>query len=149
MKISRSLLPALLTVGALGSLPAQLAVPEPPPANVDQPVIVSPEAPLVSLDAQLGTAAFDQRGNFAKAFDEANALVDTKVAELRSRGLVFADEATTNLEAARESARAAFRDLSLTTEETWATARSNALQALRKIQDSLADLEKSATPRQA
>lgn len=145
MNISRFILPALL---ALSPLAAQLAVPEPPPANIDQPIVVATDAPLVSLDAQLGTAAFDQRGAFAKAFDEANVLVDAKVAELRTRGLVFADEATANLEAARESARSAFRDLSLTTEETWQTARSNALQALRKIQDSLADLEKSATPRQ-
>jgi hypothetical protein len=148
MNISRSSLLALLTLGALVSLPAQLAVPEPPPANVDQPIIVSSQAPLASLDAQLGVAAFDQRGSFATAYDEANRLVDGKVAELRSRGLIFADEASTNLEAARENAREKFRDLSLTTEETWQTARTNALQALRKIQDSLKDLEKSATPRQ-
>lgn len=145
MNISR--LPALALL-ALSPLVAQLAVPEPPPANVDQPIVVSPNAPLASLDAQLGTAAFDQRGAFAKAFDDANALVDTKVAELRSRGLVFADEASANLESARESARNAFRDLSLTTEETWQTARSNALQSLRRIQDALNDLEKSGTPRQ-
>jgi hypothetical protein len=145
MNISRSSVLALI---ALAPLAAQLAVPEPPPANVEQPIVLNNAAPLASLDTQLGTAVFDQRGNFAKAFDEANALVEGKVAELRSRGLVFADEATANLEAARESARSAFRDLSLTTEETWATARSNALQALRKIQDSLQDHEKSATPRQ-
>lgn len=145
MNISRLFLLALL---ALPPLAAQLAVPEPPPANLDQPIVIAPEAPLMSLDAQLGTAAFDQRGAFAKAFDDANALVDVKVAELRSRGLVFADAATANLDAARDSARSAFRDLSLTTEETWQTARSNALQALRKIQESLQDLEKSATPRQ-
>lgn len=148
MNISRSSLRALLVLGALSPLAAQLAVPEPPPANVDQPITLAADAPLASLDTQLGTAAFDQRGNFAKAFDEADQLVNGKIAELRSRGLTFADEASANLEAARESARSAFRDLSLTTEETWATARSNALQALRKIQDALKDLEKSATPRQ-
>jgi hypothetical protein len=148
MNISPTSLRALLLLGALSPLAAQLIVPEPPPANVDQPIAVSPDAPLASLDQQLGTAVFDQRGAFATAFDEANRLVEVKVAELRSRGLVFADEAVINLEAARDSARGAFRDLSLTTEETWQTARSNALQSLRRIQDSLQDLEKSATPRQ-
>lgn len=149
MNISRPCFLAILTLGALSPLAAQLAVPEPPPLNADQPIAVSSDAPLASLDAQLGIAGFDQRGAFATAYDEANRLVDAKVAELRARGLVFAEEASLNLEASRENARQVFRDLSLTTEETWQNARHNALQALRKIQESLRDLEKSATPRQA
>lgn len=149
MNISRPSSVALLILGALSPLAGQLAVPEPPPLTADQPVVVSSDAPLASLDAQLGVAAFDQRGAFASAYDEANRLVDTKVAELRARGLTLAEEASLNLEAARENARQVFRDLSLTTEETWQNARHNALQALRKIQESLRDLEKSATPRQA
>jgi hypothetical protein len=136
---------ALAVTGALSPLAAQLAVPEPPPPNADQPPVVNTEAPLASLDSQLGTAVYDQRGAYASAFDEANRLVDVQVARLRTRGLVFAPEAVTNLATAREDARQVFRDLSLTTEETWATARHNATGALRRIQDALTDLEKTAT----
>lgn len=144
----RSIL-ALAAAGALVRLSAQLAVPEPPPANADQPLVVNTATPLASLEAQLGPAAFDQRGAFATAYDEANRLVDVQVAQLRSRGLIFADEAMANLTVAREDAKQVFRDLSLTTSESWQNARHNAMSALRKIQDALQDLEKSATRPQA
>lgn len=140
--ISICLLGAL---AGLSPLAAQLMVPEPTPPNADQPPIVNRDAPLASLDAQLGTAVYDQRGAFATAYDDANRLVDVQVARLRTQGLVFAPEALANLATARDDARQVFRDLSLTTEETWATARHNAVNALRKIQDALVDLEKTAT----
>jgi hypothetical protein len=136
---------SLFALVASGALFAQYDVPAPRPPNADQAPIVNTEAPLASLDSQLGTAVYDQRGAFASAFDEANRQVDAQVARLRSRGLIFADEASNNLASARDEARSAFRDLSLTTEETWPTARHNAVNALRKIQDALADLEKTAT----
>jgi hypothetical protein len=136
---------SLLALAATGALFAQYDVPEPRPPNADQVPIVNTEAPLASLDAQLGTAVFDQRGAFASAFDEANRQVDVQVAQLRARGLVFADPAAANLANARDEARVVFRDLSLTTEETWQTARHNAINALRKVQDALVDLEKTAT----
>ncbi len=149
MKIPRLALIVLLATLSNSMLPAQLAVPEPPPANAGQPPVVSIEAPLASLESQLGTAQFDQRGAFATAYDEANRLVDIQVAELRSRGLIFAEEATSNLTVAREETKQVFRDLSLTTSESWQSARHNAMLAVRKIQDALKDLEKSATKPQA
>ncbi len=134
-----------LAAGALSPLSAQYDVPQPTPPGADQPPIVNQAAPLASLDAQLGSAVFDQRGAYASAFDEANRQVDAQVARLRARGLVFAEEASANLATARDQGRQVFRDLSLTTEETWATARHNAVSALRKIQDALEDLEKTST----
>jgi hypothetical protein len=145
MKTPHLSLLALALAGAFATVSAQLAVPPAPPLNADQPPVVSTEAPLASLEAQLGAAIFDQRGAFAAAFDEANRLVDVQVAQLRARGLIFADEASANLAVAREEATQVFRDLSLTTEESWTTARHNAMSALRKIQDALKDLEKTAT----
>lgn len=141
----RSFLLLTLAAGAALPLAAQFDVPEPTPPNADQPPIVNRDAPLASLDAQLTTAVFDQRGAFATAYDDANRLVDAQVARLRSQGLIFAPAASANLANARDEARQVFRDLSLTTEETWVTARHNAVTALRKLQDALADLEKTAT----
>jgi hypothetical protein len=138
---------AVLALAAGISLPlaAQFDVPEPTPPGADRAPVVDRNAPLASLDAQLGNAVFDQRGAFATAYDEANRLVDVQVARLRSDGLIFAPQAEANLANAREEARQVFRDLSLTTEETWTTARHNGVNALRKIQDALVDLEKTAT----
>jgi hypothetical protein len=145
MKIPHLSLLALAAAGAFASLSAQLAVPPAPPANADQPPVINTEAPLASLESQLGSAVFDQRGAFASAYDEANRFVDVQVAQLRARGLIFAEEASANLAAAREQAKQVFRDLSLTTEESWSTARHNAMNAIRKIQVALVDLEKTAT----
>jgi hypothetical protein len=145
MKTTTLSLLALAVAGAFVSLPAQLAVPPAPPPNAELPPVISAEAPLLSLESQLGPAVFDQRGAFASAYDEANRLVDVQVAQLRARGLVFAEEASANLSAARDEARQVFRDLSLTTEESWTTARHNAMNALRKVQLALLDLEKTAT----
>jgi hypothetical protein len=145
MKIPHLSLLVLAAAGTFATLSAQLAVPPAPPANAEQPPVINTDAPLTSLETQLGSAIFDQRGAFASAYDEVNRLVDGQVAQLRSRGLVFAEEATANLTVAREQAKQVFRDLSLTTEESWTNARHNAMSALRKIQDALKDLEKTAT----
>src|SRR4051812_15379172 len=104
------LLTLAATTGAICTLSAQYDVPQPTPPNADQPPVVSPAAPLASLDSQLTTAVYDQRGAYATAFDEANRQVDVQVARLRARGLVFADEASANLAAARDQARQVFRD---------------------------------------
>src|SRR4051812_34577762 len=122
---------SLFALAATGALLAQYDVPEPRPPNADQVPVVNTDAPLVSLDAQLGNAVYDQRGAFASAYDEANRQVDVQVARLRTRGLIFTDPASANLANARDEARIVFRDLSLTTEETWQTARHNAVNALR------------------
>jgi len=140
-------LPALAIFATGPVMLAQAPIPEPePPASVtSQPVELAASAPLVSLEQQVRGAAFDQRGAFAKAFDQANLAVDAKIAELRARGLTFAEEAETNLAVAREQGRQAFRDLSLTTNETWITARDNAVTATRRIRGALEDLERYAT----
>src|SRR3954462_14832423 len=127
----------LFALAASGALLAQYDVPQPTPPNADQPPIVNTDPPLASLDAQLGTAPYAQRGAFASAYDEANRQVDVQVARLRSSGLLFSDPASANLANARDEARQVFRDLSLTTEETWTTARHNAVNAIRKVQDAL------------
>jgi hypothetical protein len=136
----------LLALGAPLAF-AQAPIPEPelPPGLADQPVVLNQTAPLASLETQVRSAGFDQRGAYATAFDEVNRAVETKVSELRSRGLIFADEAETNLAVAREQGRQTFRDLSLTTEETWQTARDNAVSAMRRLRGALEDLEETAT----
>ena len=141
---SRFPLFASLAASGLVTMLAQLAVPEPPSPNADQPLILNSASPLNSLETQLVWADFDQRGAFATAFDDANRSVDLQFAELRSRGLIFADEATANLATARDEAKQVFRDLSLTTKESWGNARHNAVVSLRKVRDALADLERSA-----
>jgi hypothetical protein len=142
-----SLVPLSLALLSLGTLPvlAQLAVPEPAPANADLPIRLDNAAPLDSLENQLASASFDQRGALATAFDAAVLAVDERVAEFRSQGLELADEALANLATARDDARQAFRDLSLTTEETWQTARHNGVLALRKIRGSIQVLRQTAS----
>jgi hypothetical protein len=142
-----SLFPLLVLSSGLACLPAaaQMTVPEPTPANVDQPIRLDAAAPLDSLENQLESAAFDQRGAFATAFDDANRAIDERAAALRADGLLPADEAESNLASARDEARQAFRDLSLTTSETWASARHNAVIALRKIRGALEVLQRTAT----
>jgi hypothetical protein len=126
-------------------MPAQQAVPTPPPANPQQPVHLDAGAPLKSLAAQLDGAAFEQREAFVAAFAEANRSVDARLAELRAHGLSSSDEAKGNLASARDAATQAFHDLSFSTPETWRTARHNALLAVRGILSALDDLEATAS----
>lgn len=149
MKTKLSIILSFATVALFGpaGLLAQEAVPEAPQksqATEEAVIQLDPAQPLLSLEKQVRTAEFDHRGAFAKAFDRANESVDAKIAELKSRGLTFADAAENNLATARDQGRQAFRDLSLTTEETWKTARDNATSATRKIRGALEDLEKTA-----
>lgn len=137
------LLVALLTTSSVTVL-AQLAVPEPEVPQGDGPILLDPASPLDSLENQLAAAGFDQRGALATAFDAANLTVDQRIAELRAQGLTLSDEAAANLASARDYARQAFRDLSLTTEETWVSARHNGVMALRKIRGSLQVLQRTA-----
>lgn len=142
-----ALLAAAAFVGCLPSLPAQAQAPVPMPALVDgdQPVVLSTATPLRSLEEQIEMSGFDRRGALSTAYDQVNQWVDTRLAELRAQGLEFVDEAEVNLEDAREIARNTFRDLSLTTVETWGTAQHNAVMALRRIRASLEDIERTAT----
>ncbi len=149
MKYSPVLSAALLAL-SLASLAAQPMAPVPEREKTPDELAVRLDsaAPLASLESQLASASFDQRGDLAAAFDVVNRSVDERVAALRAEGLVFSPEASDNLESAREYGRQAFRDLSLTTEETWRTGRYVGLVALRKIQNSLAALQRTATPSQ-
>jgi len=106
--------------------------------------VLAANDPFLSLEAQVKNGAFDQRGAFATAFDEANRAIDARVAELRAAGYVFADEAASNLALARDRARQAFRDLSLTTNESWVTARTTTVLAMRNLRGALQDLERTA-----
>jgi hypothetical protein len=145
MKTSLLPLVAVLSLGAVCRLSAQAPIPEPDsPAN-GQPVLLNPSAPLLSLEEQVKSGDFDQRGAFATAFDAANQSIDLQVAALRAQGLNFADEAEANLADARDRARQAFRDLSLTTSETWNSARENAVLALRRIRGAMGDMQRYAT----
>ncbi len=130
-----------------GSLSAQSWTPVPPSDNpqADLPVRLDPSSPLDSLEEQLKNASFDQRGALATAFDTVNRSVEARVAELRNYGAELNDAATGNLSEARDFGRQTFRDMSLTTEESWQTARHNALMALRKIRNSLETLQRTAT----
>lgn len=130
---------------ALVSLSAQAPVPVPALVESDRPVVLAAADPLRSLEEQIEMSGFDRRGTLATAYDEANKWVDVKLAALRGRGLDLVDEAETNLADARDIARNAFRDMSLTTVETWGTAQHNAVMALRRIRASLEDLERTAT----
>ncbi len=147
--MKKSFLPllVLLSAGGLSTAFSQAAIPEPELPNVDQPVVLTGADPLASLEEQLNSGPFDRRGAFATAFDEAERTVDARLSEMRARGLVFADEAESNLTLARDGSRQAFRDLSLTTNETWQSARHNAVLALRKLRGSLGALERTATGR--
>lgn len=136
---------AATCAAALLTVSAQSPVPVPALVEGDRPVVLAAADPLRSLEEQIEMSGFDRRGTLATAFDEANEWVGTKLAALRARGLDLVDEAEGNLDVARNIARNAFRDLSLTTEETWGTAQHNAVMALRRIRGSLQDLERTAT----
>ena len=144
MKTSSLFLPAVL---ALGSLSAQswTPVPEPEKTPGDLRIVIDPAAPLDSLERQLVDASYEQRSDLATAFDLANRSVRQQVAEMNARGLSLSSAASDNLEEARDFGRQAFRDLSLSTEETWQTSRHNALMALRKIRGSLSTLQRTAS----
>jgi hypothetical protein len=119
-------------------------VPEPQNPQADLPIRVDTTAPLDSLEEQLKNASFDQRGALAAAFDTVNRSLDSRIAELRTYGAELDDAAAGNLSEARDYGRQVFRDMSLTTEETWQTARHNAVMALRKIRNSLQTLQRTA-----
>lgn len=146
MKPSLSFLPAVLGL-TLGSLSAQpwTPVPEPEKPDSELRVQLDPASPLDSLERELVTATYEQRSNLATAFDTANLSIDYRIAELNAQGLNLDDAATDNLGEARTFARQAFRDMSLSTEETWVTSRHNALMALRKIRGSLDTIRRTAT----
>ncbi|HYC69627.1 MAG TPA: hypothetical protein VEB66_00370 [Opitutaceae bacterium] len=126
------------------SASAQAPVPEPARIDTDAPVILAASDPLLSLEEQIEGSDFDRRGALSAAFDEINSFVNLRLAALQAQGFDLADEAETNLTSARDAARITFRDLSLTTEETWQTARHNAVLALRKIRGALEDLQRTA-----
>jgi hypothetical protein len=138
---------AAFLLNPLGAQP-MTPVPEPEKPPGQLAVRLDAAAPLDSLVSQLADGTFDQRGELATAFDVANRSVDVEVAALRSQGLVLSPEALSNLENARDFGRQAFRDLSLTTEETWRNSRHIGLIALRKIEDALAVLRRTAVEAQ-
>lgn len=146
MKNNYLLLPALLGFTFSG-LPAQpwTPVPEPAKPQSELRVQVDPSSPLVSLEKQLVGATFEQRGELATAFDAVALTVSQRVAELRAQGLNLDDAASSNLDEASDFGQQAFRDLSLSTEETWRTSRHNALMALRKIRGTLETLQRTAS----
>lgn len=142
--------PALLSLAAwlavaLVSAKGQAPVPQPARIDSDAPVVVAGTDPLRLLEEELAASDFDRRGMLASAFDAVNAHVTGRVTTLQAHGLGLVDEAETNLSVAVDIARTTFRDMSLTTEETWRTARDNAILALRRIRGALEDLERTAT----
>jgi hypothetical protein len=146
MKNNHCLLPVLFGL-TLGSLAAQpwTPLPEPDKPQSELRVEVDPGSPLVSLEKQLVGATFEQRGELATAFDAVALAVSQRVAELRAQGLNLDAAASSNLDEASDFGQQAFRDLSLSTEETWRTSRHNALMALRKIRGTLETLQRTAT----
>lgn len=138
------LISAAWFVLAATSASAQAPIPQPARIDSDMPVILSTSDPLRSLEEQVKQSDFDRRGALATAFNEVSSFVDARLSGFQARGLDLADEAETNLTSARDSARTTFRDLSLTTEETWRTAQENAVVALRRIRGALEDLERTA-----
>lgn len=132
-------------VFAATSVSAQAPVERPALISSDAPVVLSSSEPLRSLEYQIKGSDFDRRGALSSAFDEISTYVDLRVSALQARGVGLVDEAEGNLSVALDIARNAFRDLSLTTEETWHTAQENAVLALRRIRGALEDLERTAT----
>lgn len=146
MKNHHLFLPAVLGL-TLVSLPAQSRTPVPEPAKPQDelPVRLDPASPLDSLERQLVDASFEQRGELATAFETASLSIRRQIAELKAQGLSLDDAASGNLEEARTFGAQVFRDLSLSTEETWRTSRHNALMALRKIRGTLETVQRTAS----
>lgn len=133
-----------LTLVSLSAQP-RTPVPEPAKPQDELPVQLDPASPLDSLERQLVDASFEQRGDLATAFESASLSVGRQIAELKARGLKLDDAASGNLEEARSFGAQVFRDLSLSTEETWRTSRHNALMALRKIRGTLETVQRTAS----
>lgn len=139
-----SLLLVLGTAATAFSQASSLDIAPPLPTTEPQ-VTISQTNPLISLEDQVKNGGFEKRSAFLGAFDQANLAVDAKLAELRARGLTLTDEAITNLDNVRQASRQTFRDMSLTTVETWETARDNAVSALRRLRGTLENIERTAT----
>lgn len=144
MKTPSLFFPAVLVLGSL-SAQSWTPVPEPEKTPGELRIVLDSTAPLDSLEKQLIDASWEQRSDLAHAFDLANRSVRQQVAELNAGGLSSSSAASDNLDEARDFAQQAFRDLSLSTEETWVTSRHNALMALRKVRGSLSTLQRTAS----
>lgn len=103
------------------------------------PVVTEPTLPQDTPDAtsvlaeRMRTASYDDRSRLAAAFDGANRQIDVRVGAWRADGMQASAEAETALSRAREETAQKFSDLTQTTEETWETARDNALVSLQKL----------------
>ncbi len=144
MKPTSLLLPTLLVFSSL-SAQSWTPLPEPEKTQDELRIVIDSESPLDSLEKQLVDASYEQRSDLATAFDQANRSVGHRIAEFNAQGLNLSGAAADNISEARDFGRQAFRDLSLSTEETWQTSRHNALMALRKIRSSLNAAQRTAT----
>lgn len=147
MKNNLIILPAVLGL-TLVSLPAQSwtsPVPMPERPQGDLRVQLDADSPLDSLERHLVHASFDQRGELAKAFEQVYLSVRQQISRLGAQGVDLNDEARASLNDANDFGRQAFRNLSLTTEETFHTSQHNALMALRKIRGTLENLHLTAS----
>jgi hypothetical protein len=118
--------------------------PPPPPTPAHPAPSRSAPGSLNALTEKLRSASFAAREEMAAAFTAANADIDTMLSELRAAATPMSGNAEANLSLAREKASERFRDLTLATEETWATARDNASTALQDLKSALELLHKPA-----
>lgn len=133
------LLLSLVAALGCGSLALAQSTLEPAP----QPVVPHPAPSASSPDAlnklvdQLRNATFEQREAMGAAFESANAEVDTQLSQWRAGGTTSDSTADENLRISREKAAQKIRDMTLSTEETWLTARDTAVTALQDLRKAL------------
>ena len=127
---------AVLGCGSLALAQSTLAPAPEPVVPHPAPSASSPDS-LNKLVDQLRNANFDQRDAMAAAFETANAEVDTRLSEWRAAGTTTDTTAEENLSISREKAVQKIRDMTLSTEETWLTARDTAVTALQDLRKAL------------
>ncbi len=117
---------------------APLSDPTPPVSSVTPVMGEDPYAPLVE---RLKYATYADRDKFGPAYDEADRRVDARLGRLKSVGRVISGKQAEELDSSRQTATEKFRDLSFATEETWNSARDNALASLQKVQGVIEEIQ--------
>jgi hypothetical protein len=129
---------------SIAASPAVAPLPVSTPAVSSVPAVPEDDlyAPLVE---ELKYATYADRDKIGPAYDEADRRLDARLGRLKSVGRVISGKQSEELDSARQTAMEKFRDLSLATEETWNSARDNAMASLQKVQGVVEEIQSGKT----
>lgn len=103
--------------------------------------VVTGEDPYATLVEKLKYAMYADRDKFGPDYEEADRRLDARLGRLKSAGRTVSAKQAEELDSARQTATEKFRDLTFATEETWNSARDNALASLQKVQGVIEEIQ--------